>query len=502
MVAVANAIEKIRQKYLKNRPEIPQHVIRQFAPHERRNGPTQRIAEGFRNHVMRAANGAGSRSDQLTRLHKAGERHELRLTELWRRGELRINGPDGIDLDDMQRRIAYFAGDRHPLGRSLRSLARGDWGGRVQEEIVSGVDDSQYTRYVDTVIRLGTLEMAGTVDVAPILSLIGGVQVGFGQETMASLPVLVDIRDELGEMAVNEETPFLGLGDPVEVRLPKRRKIKFAYAISREMAAGTNLNDAIRSVMAQGGQLLDRYWAPEIIQLLFDVWPSAADNVWAFELDGTKWRTYYQVQTTTGSTPYENLLYLDEDIVRRNYGWAVSVEDLFDNMQDFRTGDPVSPQQFQTVTTGRQQAINVMESLGGIRIGRAVGGPENETIEFDRTPRDGWAAQTFWSPWITKYLHDLYAVAQAGWTKAQRTQAIARSLVAGSPRDAFLVQTEWQREEMDLQSDWPTFNREIVWARKFMEKTGLGTKQPQMVVTLKGLPDGVSIPAADPSPIA
>lgn len=499
---MSNLAEQVRANVGRSGGLTSEHMstIRRLAPQERSNTPTRALAESYQRRVLNPGRNLSERNQRSGGMDQLGEAFEQRLTEAWRRGVYQINGNDGISIEELTDRIVRLSeGSR--FAHVMSKIRDGQWDRRLQEATLDALDQSQYSRYMNTVVRLGTYEMAQEASVAPILSLLGRVQVSCDQRTLASNPALMQLGDMLGESASGEQTPFFGLDDPAEIALPKRKLIKLAYAINRD-AVCNGLDVALRAEMSRMAIHLDEYWAPHITQVLFDKFVNASDNEWAFQLDGVKWRTYYQPQATDGAVPYENMLFNKTDLRRTDFGLFIAIESLLDRMEDFRTGRPVNTvENVSIVGTGRQQAQYIREALGAVNVSHATGGPGNEVVEVMRGGRDGWNGSAFTNLWIRKYLDEFMKVTDASWTAAERQEAIDRSLVAGDVSDAMLIQVEWERDTLPMPTEWANFNQEIIWGQKVMEKTGLAITQPQKVVCVKGLPDSEAVPAPDPSSI-
>lgn len=478
-------------------------AIRMSAPQERTNTPSRRMAETVSQRLIAPGRRLSESQRMRGGMEPIAESFCDRLIETWRRGQWQVLGNDGVNFDEVHERVvSEYQGTR--FGDSFRAVARGQWDRRLAENVSDGIGISQYQRYLDTVTRMGTLEFCQEISVAPVLGLIGRVNVDCSQRTLAGKPHLVDIRRELGPMAETETTPFFGLGDPPELDLPDRYKMKFAYAMTRE-AVCQGIDSFLREVMAQGAVQFDWYWAPEIIQAMFDLYATPQDNPWPFTLNKTQWRSFYQLQADAdkNKVPYENLLYNNLDISAARRGLFIAAEILFDEQTDFTTGRPVScGDSWNIIATGRQQLTAIQEALGVMTVSQASGGPGNEVIEFGRTGRDGWQTRAFNNIWIKRYLNEFYSLLQPGYNRAQRTQVIDRSMVLGNPNRAMGMQVEWDVEEIDMPTGWTDFNQEIIYGKKWLQKAGLYWANPQHIINVKGLVGNTSAPDANPNPIS
>lgn len=508
---------RIRESVSELVPQDLRNALYSSRPNRNAN---RALFQTFHRAVLQHAD-AGRRADA----ERGGNRMELGIAEAWQRGAIKISDVDfGEFIGDVARYVfkrkaqglrvpdGVSASNRYGGLREMFKRLKDDnfWKSghttdtkKISEAITDAVMNSQFARYMDTAIRLGTLEMCGSPDVAPILALLGRVNVGSGQTTLATDPVLTDISEMIGDMAENEQTPFFGIGDPLEVTLPKRTKVKYAYAIGRS-DLGFGVDEAVRRVMANGASMLDEYWAPHILRLLFDNFATPGDNPYPFVMDGAKYRSYYAPRAVDFETYWENLIYNnDQDFVPGDRSIFLAIEKLFDNLSDPRTGRPMDCCDTKSIIgTGRHQNEVIREALGAVTVSSAVGGLGNAVVEFPRGGRDGWNPNTTYSLWVNRILKDQIAKLHPSWTRAQVEQSLERTILTGCPDRAFIMQVEWEREtlEREAPNTWEYFDREIIWARKYIEKAGLATVMPWAVTLVKGLPQGVAAPAP-PTPV-
>lgn len=493
-------------------PQNVKKILAQISPQVKKNDPTKALAERFVKDVYIQGKDVCDKAklqenwrSRLPTMEQVGRLTESVMINEHQTGRLQITGKDGVDFDGLHEMVMGNINRKYKKGTRLTEvfskIKRGD---RLQEDAIPAIGASQYGRYLDTAMRIGTIELCGSVDVAPILSLLGTVQVDCGTQTLVTDLVPARVYEELHPMAEGQQTPFFGVERPAEIGMPERDLIKFAYAINRQSVC-KGLDDALRRVMVAGAKQIERYWAPQVVQLIFGMFAAAADNRWAYRLNGQKWKTEYQepAEVDEGSVPYVNLLYNNQDLSRADDSIFILIEQMMREMSDYRTGDPIEciQGQLDIIATGFKQVEDMMYALGMRTFSKAHGGVSNTVVEYNAAARGRWnVAGAFDSPWIERYLDEFYKV-QTAYTRAQRAEAIQRSFVAGNVSASMVIQEEWGQEELDMPTDWADFDREIIWGRKFMKKSGLGTVQPQARFLVKGLPDGEAVPAPDPNPI-
>ena len=485
---------------------------------EKKTNATKLLAERY---LKGYAYGAGLAAKQDPGSHKVrqvwnniGRIQESRMIRAWHDEEFRINGKDGVNFQEMNNIIYHGLEKRYKKGTILAETLRTHSSlerlqeksdRRLSEHTVMGVGLTQYGRYIEDQLRIGTWEMCEEVSVAPILNLFGRIQVECGQQRLVTDLVPMDVWRELHPMAENEPTPFFGVGNPAETELPLRHKIKFAYAIKRE-AVCRGLDVALREIMTQGAVQIDRYWAPHIIRNAFGIYTNTNDNEWNFRLNGQRYANEYLEPNPANADlfPYTNMIINQQDISRNDDALFILIEQLIREQVDFRTGNPIECVQglLNIVGTGFVQLENIRSGLGAVNLHISLGGPGNPEAEQIRSGRSRWNPTAFDNVWVERYLRELMenVLPWSAWTDAERTQAIDRSIVAGNLQRAMVIQDEWAQEEFDMPTQWTDFDREDIWGRKFMRKSGLASLIPQARFVVRGWPDTQPVPAAPVAP--
>lgn len=438
-----------------------------------------------------------SRPEGIARDHgmtKLGER----LTESYKHDAFDLMEDIDHDavLDFYQRKDDRFRDAVGHIKNNPALFKRGTEGDRLRESLTSAIELSQFERYLDNCVRLGTFSFCRTQNVDCILDLVGKIQVDCTTETLSTDPFLIEDDFEPAN-PVESETPMGGLADPVEIKVPKRHYVKIGYGLNRDMFC-QGLGQRIQSVIEENiGPKFDKRMANYIVPLIFNAY-CPGENPWAFNMDGCSWETYYA--PNAGAEPWDNMTFAAETFDSCQHGMFCTVEEKFDAIEHPRTGDSMSCVDSWNIVAGggRCTAEKFRNLLGVLRVEAGGDGTAscNETIQFNRAAREGWGAIRWCTP-MTKRLRQSYTAiygtgTTANFSDAEVKQMVERTWVAGSTQEAFQLATEWEREEVTLQGTqtYEYWNQEILWMKKWSEKWGLLVKNPWAVQIVQGLPDG------------
>jgi len=515
--------------------EENKRFVRSIQPGERKNSTTKRITERYlkgyamgkrltekrygQAKYMEGADavGFGKGGDKAIKAwNQIGRLQESSLIREWDAGEFEVNGEDGVCFNELRDRTIHALDKTYKTGTVLaESLkAQRSGGGQVlREHTVIGHGISQYGRYVDDLLRLGTWELCASRSVAAILGLVGRIRVDCGQNTLSSDLVPVDVWRELHPMAENEPTRFFGVGNPIDTTILPRHKIKFAYALKRE-AKCRNLDVFLREVMMKGGEQIDKYWAPIIIQEVLGLHDPSNPNAreWPFIINGQKFQTEYQEPAAANANlfPFWNMIYNQSDIAPGDDALFKLIEMALRDQRHMTTNEPMDCLNgpLDLLATGGCQVEDIQAGLGLVLLSTALGGANNAVAQRTRTARTRWNTENiFDDPWVEIYAREIMArvAPWSGWTEEEREQSLNRTFVAGRLNQAIVMTMEWDQEEFDMPTAWTNFDREDDWGRKFMQKSGIAHPNPQARFLSRGWPDtangaALAIPTAPVTP--
>jgi len=456
------------------------------------------LAEGLDRFVGFRFNKSLSRKKNRLRLLECRRNFETALRESWMNGEF-------IPLETDYNSVTDFALDRNPefadLFGSMGSdeYFRNDEHGEVlREDIVDALSMSQFEYFCDQCIRIGTYDECSGPNVDTILNMIGRMNVDCCTRDQWSNPTTITTEfPGLACYAEDETTPIMGLEDPFKVCFPDRCKIKFFYALKREICG--DVRSALISAINTAGDELDRNMAMQIVPLLFHAY-KPGESPWNHCRDDIRYETYYP-EDPVGANPWENRICRNTDFdgCSRKEFWAL--RKLMNRMKDFKTGklikccdtmEIISADEFQADLIGDMLGAVIQTSEGVV----VPPGCQTRT-QFNRGAVPGFNREVKFNEYITEFLELAYMNlfgpgTPENWNEAQVRQAVSRSFVVGCPRAAFRVLVEWERETVErvAPNTLEYFENEIVWAKKWLEKWGLYVYNPQAVGLILGLPDG------------
>ena len=427
---------------------------------------------------------------------------DRRLTEAYSRQEVDLL--NDIDLDGImaawRKRDERFDDAVKNIVHNPDMFKPGAQNDRLREHVTSGIELSQFERFLDTCVRLGTFSFCGTEGVDTILGLVDRINVDCTDNVLSTDPFLIE--DDFDDSnPPHSETPLAGLADPVELRMPPRKHVKIGYAINRDLFCGGLAQRILNVINGPEGvaMKLNKRLAKHIVPLIFNAY-YPGKNPWEFNMDGCGWETYYD-DSGDGSDPWVNKICVAEDFDHCKYGMFCMVEESFDGINHPRTGDPMTcVGEYQIVSGGGRCLAEKFRNLLGLHraeyCDKSNANGCQASIQFDRASRSGWGA-FIWSRFMSRYLKDAYTElygtgTTANFSRTEINQMTERTWVAGNTQAAFKLAVEWEREEVTLQglNTYQYWNQEILWMKKWSEKWGLMVQNPWAVHLIQGLPDG------------
>lgn len=441
-----------------------------------------------------------SRKDPLSR-QRAMAIFEARLTEAYSLGE--FNPLTDVDHDGVFESFCKaderFADVARLVRDDPRVWRQGSDNDKLREHVVDGLELSQFERYLDTCIRLGTIEFCSGPSVDGILGLIGGLSVDCTTSKVATDPFLID--DDFDDCTpADAEMPFAGLADPVEFTVPDRNTVQLGYAMKRDLFCGGLATRILDMIEREIGPKFNRRLARQVIPLIFEAYCSTHPNPWPFNMDGCSWGTYY---AEDAASPWVNKIQAADDFDTCTYGFFCQVETLFDNLENPRTGELMECcSEYQIVSGGGRCMDEKFRNLLGVTRVESCNVDATgcrDSIMFNRNGRAGWG-NFFWDRYLTRYLKERYTTlfgtgTTAGYTDAQILQMVERTWLAGCPERAFAMTTEWERERITLQGrdTWQYLNQNVLYMTGWRERTGFMVQNPWSVVLVQGVPDGETL---------
>lgn len=405
---------------------------------------------------------------------------EQRLHRMWANNEFSV-----IKNVDFSQLFADTYGDRWKTWQRGLNESRESFGyrsalGGISEAMAS----DNFSNLLTTVIRYGVIEAAELVPM-PLRGLVNSsLRIAPGNVDVPVQRSVADIVDD--GVAEWEPTLFKGVPTPNMVRIPKARKLRLAFRMSREMAAVDAVaNTYIRNAIDAHAEAFNLHAEKLLADLMFGLYDTATPGANPFPhiLDGIQYNTF-----TTGAPWTNDLTGAALD------GTQVPFELLMKTIEGI-----VDPYSGELVDYGRAPKIVVnnenarqlaMDALGGVHLVRdttSVGGSARQ--ELDRV-----AGSTRFSVGVNDIvvsrnvrprLEAWLQTTAGGSNNANDAKTKAGTTwLYGDTMRAFAYGTEWERERVQRGgTDTPEyFQNETVLVVKWVEKSTPVVMDPIRVV--------------------
>lgn len=375
---------------------------------------------------------------------------------------------------------------KHWQRRLNESRSQGD----VVRDIRETMSASAYSNLISSVIRFGVIEAA---ELAPmeLMSLVNtNLRLGPGSQELPLTRAIADIADD----GLSEWEPTVTKGVPTanKVTLPRARKIRLAFKMSREMMDINGLaNNYIRGLIDAHREALSLHAEKLLADCIFGLYDTAtaASNPFPYILDGIQYNTY---QTTA---PWIN------DITGAGLdGTQVPfqlLEAAIEGAVDPYSGEIVDySRNSKLLVTNRNAVELAKDALGAVHLVRdtaSVAGSARQ--EIDRMAGSGrfQVAETdiVMSRHARPRLETWMQTAAGGSENAANAKIKAGTIwIYGDFARAFAFGTEWERETTEISgtNTQAYFDDDTVMQIRWQEKTTPAVVDPIRVIRCRATP--------------
>lgn len=406
------------------------------------------------------------------------------VRRMWERGEFSV-----LDHVDFQQLLYDSLGER---GAAIRRGLQESAGSYAYNDAARGINETMssdhYSNLLATVIRFGAIEAAQLAPM-PLMSIVDtSLRLVPGQVEMALVRTPADLVDDgVDEW---EKVQYKGVPEPPKLRLPKAKKKRLAFRMSREMFDVNSVaGNVIRQQIDAQGEAFNIHAEKQLADVMFGLYDTetASANPYPYILDGIQLNTFQ-----TSGSPWKN------DVTGAALdGTQVPFELLekaIEDAVDPYSGEPVDyARNPRLVVNNKAAAQLAMDALGVLRLIRdttSVGGSARQ--ELDRAAGSSRFNVGDGSIVVSRYIRprlEAWLQTTAGGSN-NSTDAKTKAGTAwlyGDTERAFAFATEWDRETLVRSGtqDPQYFEDGTLYAIQWIEKTTPVVKDPIRVIRLR-----------------
>lgn len=406
------------------------------------------------------------------------------VRSLWERGEFSV-----LDHVDFHQMIVTSLGER---GGSIRRGLQESAGSYAYSDAIRGIHETlssdHFNNLLTTVIRYGAIEAAQNAP-TPLMTIVNtSLRLVPGQVDLPIVRTPADLVDDgVDEW---EMVQYKGVPAPNMLRLPKAKKKRLAFRMSREMLAVDAIaNQLIRSQIDAQGEAFNIHAEKQLSDAMFGLYDTAtaSANPYPYILDGIQLNTFQ-----TSGSPWKN------DVTGAALdGTQVPFEMLEKTIEaavDPYSGEPADyARRPRIVVNNKAAAQFAMDALGVLRLIRdttSVGGSARQ--ELDRAAGSSRFGVGDADIVISRYIRPrleawLQTTAGGSNNSTDAATKAGTTWLYGDTERAFAFATEWDRETL-TRSGTDTqqyFNDQTIYAIQWIEKTTPAVVDPIRVIRLR-----------------
>lgn len=356
--------------------------------------------------------------------------------------------------------------------------------------IAETMSSDSYANLLTTIIRFGVIESA-ELAAMPLQSIINrNLRIAPGTVHVPVVRSIADIVDD--GVAEWEPTVTKGVPAPNMVTIPKARKMRLAFKMSREMASiSDQANGYIRDLMEKHAEALNLHLEKLVADMMFGLYDTStpAANPFPYILDGIQWNTYQTaapwINDITGAA-------LDGTQVPLQM-----LEAAIEGAVDPYSGEIVDySRNAKMVVTNRNAVELAKDALGAVHLVRdttSVAGNARQEIDraagstrFQVAESDIVIARHA-RPRIEAWMQTAAGGGESGSNAKIKAGTI---WLYGDTMRAFALGTEWERERVELggTNTQAFFNDDTIMQLRWQEKSTPAVIDPIRVIRCRATP--------------